>query len=64
MLPGTILYVYLGSLVTSVSALSTSSDAGGGLRQALYWAGLGATVLVTVYVTRIARRALNEELAR
>ncbi len=64
MLPGTILYVYLGSLVTSVSALSTSSEAGGGLRQVLYWAGLGATVLVTVYVTRIARRALNEELAR
>lgn len=64
MLPGTILYVYIGSLVTSVSALSTSPDAGGTLRQVLYWAGLGATVLVTVYVTRIARRALNEELAR
>jgi uncharacterized membrane protein YdjX (TVP38/TMEM64 family) len=64
MLPGTILYVYLGSLVTSVSALSTSAGAGGTLRQVLYWAGLGATVLVTVYVTRIARRALNEELAR
>ena len=64
MLPGTILYVYLGSLVTSVSALSTSPEAGGTLRQVLYWAGLAATVLVTVYVTRIARRALNEELAK
>jgi uncharacterized membrane protein YdjX (TVP38/TMEM64 family) len=64
MLPGTILYVYLGSLVTNVSALSTSAEAGGTPRQVLYWAGLAATVLVSVYVTRIARRALNEELAK
>ena len=64
MLPGTILYVYLGSLVTSVSALSAGAEGGGTPRQVLYWAGLAATVLVSVYVTRIAQRALNEELAK
>jgi uncharacterized membrane protein YdjX (TVP38/TMEM64 family) len=63
MLPGTFLYVYLGSFVTSVNALSTSADAGRTAQQVLYWVGLAATVVVTVFVTRIARRALADELA-
>jgi uncharacterized membrane protein YdjX (TVP38/TMEM64 family) len=63
MLPGTVLYVYLGSLVTSASEL-----AGGARRPAvgwergLYWAGLVATVAATWLLTRIARRALSRTM--
>jgi uncharacterized membrane protein YdjX (TVP38/TMEM64 family) len=64
MLPGTFLYVYLGSLVTNIAALSAGTDAGGSAKRYLFWAGLVATFVVTVYITRVARRALNAELMR
>lgn len=63
MLPGTVLYVYLGSLVTSAGALSTQTGDSDTARQTLYWVGLAATIIVVVTVTRIARRALMQELA-
>ncbi len=63
MLPGTFLYVYLGSLVTSASELlSGKRPSAGAWGQVLYWGGLVATVFVTVLITRIARRALNRAL--
>ncbi len=63
MLPGTFLYVYLGSLVTSVTALASGQrPATGAWTQVFYWVGLGATVAVTILVTRIARRALGRAL--
>ncbi|MDX2018997.1 MAG: TVP38/TMEM64 family protein [Deltaproteobacteria bacterium] len=65
MLPGTFLYVYLGSLVTNASQLLQARGAGSGAAgatSAFYWVGLGATVLVTVLITRTARRALAREL--
>lgn len=61
MLPGTLLYVYTGQAIGLVAAA-----AGGAGRTrsptewALYALGLVATVVVTVLVTRIARRALAE----
>ena len=36
MLPGTFLYVYLGSLVSNVASLSAAGDAGGGARRFAY----------------------------
>jgi uncharacterized membrane protein YdjX (TVP38/TMEM64 family) len=63
MLPGTFLYVYLGSLLTSATELAaggTPSSAPAG--RLLYWGGLIATVLVAVFVTRIARNALSQSL--
>jgi uncharacterized membrane protein YdjX (TVP38/TMEM64 family) len=61
MLPGTLLYVYYGKLAGDVAR------AAGGLtpeRGAGYYAllvlGLLATIAVTAYVTRLARRALAE----
>jgi uncharacterized membrane protein YdjX (TVP38/TMEM64 family) len=64
MLPGTFLYVYLGSLVGDVAGLSADASQAGTARQILSIVGLIATVAVTVYITRIARRALAEELER
>lgn len=58
MIPGTVMYVYLGSLLTDVAQL-----AGGGGAGAPLWSkaiGFAATVAVTVMVTRLARRALDE----
>ena len=61
MLPGTFMYVYLGSLITNLSELATGATPDGGASQGvLYWGGLVATVGVTVWITRVARRALAE----
>jgi len=60
MLPGTVMYVYLGSLVTSFTELAAGRPSGGALQQAFYFGGLVATVAVTLYVTRVARRALAD----
>lgn len=63
MLPGTVLYVYIGSLAGDLATLGT----GGGSPNAAQWAlrvvGLLATVGVTVYITRIARSALRKKVA-
>ena len=59
MIPGTVMYVYLGSLV----------NVGAGHRQrttgewVLYGVGLLATVAVTVFVTRLARKALAKKIS-
>jgi uncharacterized membrane protein YdjX (TVP38/TMEM64 family) len=62
MLPSTFLYVYLGSLVDDVAAVASGTGEGADVRRYLYWVGLVATVAVTVYITRVARAALDEEL--
>lgn len=61
MLPATFLYTYLGSLVTSASNLghSPKSDA----QTIFMWVGFAVTLLVTAYVTRLARRALKATIA-
>ncbi|MCC7111393.1 MAG: TVP38/TMEM64 family protein [Deltaproteobacteria bacterium] len=65
MLPGTLLYVYLGSLVTSASQLASGErpDAGPWGR-VMYWGGLAATLLVAVVIARVAKRALATALKR
>ncbi len=61
MLPGTFLYVYYGKAIGSVAAVASGAGAQKGTEQWLFLGlGLLATVAVTVFVTRIARRALTE----
>lgn len=60
MIPGTIMYVYLGAATKDVVA---AEDGATGGETALKIVGLAATIVVTVYVTRIARRALDKEVA-
>jgi hypothetical protein len=61
MLPGTLLYVYLGSAAGQAVAAAGGAAPGRSPAQwALFGVGLAATVAVTLYVTRIARRALRD----
>jgi uncharacterized membrane protein YdjX (TVP38/TMEM64 family) len=65
MLPGTITYVYLGSLAGSLATLGStqSSDSQSQIAQwAIRLIGFIATITVTVYVTQIARKALNQSI--
>lgn len=59
MMPGTVLYVYLGSLAQVATSARTRSPA----EWTLYAIGLVATLAVTVLITRIARRALARQIA-
>lgn len=62
MLPGTALYVYLGSLAPAAAELASAGGRGGSGRTILYVVGLVATVAAAAIGTRAARRALNAEL--
>src|SRR5262245_1745047 len=62
MLPGTVMYVYLGSAVKSLADLVAGKVDGGYAQKLLFVAGLVSTVVVTVYVTRLARRALRQAI--
>ena len=61
MLPGTVTYVYLGSLAGNLVAIDQSAQ---GQAMTLQWVirlvGLAATVAVTLYSTRIAKQALAQ----
>lgn len=63
MLPGTILYVYLGSLITTASGVGQRPAAGDAWSTALYWGGFAVALVAAIVVTRIARRALRQQLA-
>lgn len=64
MLPGTVMYVYIGSLAGDIATLGAG---GGGPTSIAQWVlrivGLAATIGVTVYVTRIARRTLDAKVS-
>jgi uncharacterized membrane protein YdjX (TVP38/TMEM64 family) len=59
MLPGTIMYIYLGSAAQSVAALLSGDLRRTPGQQAFFVVGLVATAAVTTLVTRSARRALR-----
>lgn len=62
MMPGTVMYVYLGSLAGDLATIAsgTTKHTRSSIEWALYLVGLLATVAVTIYVTKIARSALKE----
>ena len=61
MIPGTLMYVYIGSLAGNLALIGTATQP---TNPTLQWTirivGFIATIAVTVYVTRIAKQALNE----
>jgi len=64
MIPGTVMYVYLGSLAGDLTALGTTNQHLSSETQIAQWAirilGLIATIAVTIYITRIAKQSLNQ----
>lgn len=62
MLPGTLLYVYLGSVAGDLASVATRPRARTPVEWVLYGVGLLATVAVSVYVTRLARAALRTRI--
>ncbi|MFM2315424.1 MAG: hypothetical protein RLZZ04_4702 [Cyanobacteriota bacterium] len=67
MIPGTIMYVYIGSLAGSIATIGgeTSATSANPVAQwAIRIMGFVATVAVTLYVTKIARKALDESIDR
>lgn len=63
MLPGTLLYVYYGKAAGSIAAIAGGTETE---RGAEYWitlgVGLAATITVTAFITRLASRALRQEI--
>ncbi|MDJ0531621.1 MAG: TVP38/TMEM64 family protein [Xenococcaceae cyanobacterium MO_207.B15] len=64
MIPGTIMYVYLGSLAGNIATIGGADQP---TNPTITWAiriiGFIATVAVTLYVTKVARKALDESIA-
>ncbi len=58
MLPGTLLYVYLGA--AGKAGLGGAAKGRSPLEYTLFGVGLAATIVVTVLVTRIAKKALGK----
>ncbi len=65
MLPGTILYVYIGSLIGNIALIGTK--VANPEAETLQWIakiiGFAITIAVTIYITRVAKKALDESLA-
>lgn len=58
-----LLYVYVGSTFTEISDVMQGKSGGGSpAEKAIYWGGLAATILATLVVGRITRRALDARL--
>lgn len=62
MLPGTALYVYLGSAAAGLAQIASGDVETGSGGRALFVLGLVATVAVAILVARTASRALDKEL--
>jgi uncharacterized membrane protein YdjX (TVP38/TMEM64 family) len=58
MLPGALLYAYLGSFAGDLARLAAGDVPKGPAYYVLFGVGLAATAAVTIYVTRLARQAL------
>ena len=66
MIPGTVMYVYIGSLAGDIATLGTPQDISPEAQMAqwiLKILGFLATIAVTVYITRIAKQTLKESVA-
>ncbi len=63
MMPGTVMYVYIGSLAGDLASIGAeTAEAPSTARWIINIVAFIATVLVTVYVTKIAKKALSEKI--
>jgi uncharacterized membrane protein YdjX (TVP38/TMEM64 family) len=63
MIPGTVMYVYIGSLVGNIARIGAQNPSANlPLQWILQIVGLIATIAVTVYVAHISRQALTKQV--
>ncbi len=62
MLPGGLLYVYVGTAAANLSAVLRGRTEAGRPGELLLWTGLAATILLVVLLTHFVRRELAREL--
>jgi uncharacterized membrane protein YdjX (TVP38/TMEM64 family) len=66
MIPATVMYVYIGSLASNLAAIDMSDRPAITETQTIQWTiriiGLLATIAVTIYMTRLAKKAMNQSL--
>lgn len=66
-LPGTVLYTYMGSLSSEFTTINLSASAMPLTLKIAQWGlrfvGLAATLVITLYLNRIAKKALNQHLS-
>ena len=64
MIPATVMYVYIGSLLGDLAALVSGATTRSRTpaEVILLGVGLGATVIVTLYITQLARKALDQKV--
>ena len=66
MIPGTIMYVYIGSLAGDIAMIGAGNVPTNPQAEIAKWiiriVGFIATVAVTIYITRIAKKALQETI--
>jgi len=62
MMPGTVVFVYLGSIAGNLANIGEGESQKSPLEWVLTVVGLLVAIIVTVYVTKVARRALSERV--
>ncbi|MFP4414495.1 TVP38/TMEM64 family protein [Coleofasciculus sp.] len=68
MIPATVVYVYIGSLASNLATVNMSNQPTTQETQIAKWViriiGLIATIAVTVYITHLAKKALDESVVQ
>ncbi len=64
MFPGTVMYVYFGAGMKSLTEVATGEVESNAAQRVFFWIGLAVTIAVTVFVTRLARKALKNAVAQ
>ena len=65
MLPGTVMYVYFGAGLRSLTDIAAGNvETGGVAARIFFWVGLAATIAVAVFVTHTARKALKQAIPK
>ncbi|WP_293086932.1 TVP38/TMEM64 family protein [Okeania sp. SIO3B5] len=66
MIPGTVMYVYIGSIIGDITLIGMSQQPTNSTVEVTKWiiniVGLIATVAITIYLTRLAKNALEESI--
>ncbi len=60
MLPGTVMYVYFGAGLRSLTDAAAGKVETGTAGRIFFWVGLAITIVVTLFITQLARRALKQ----